>query len=404
MDGLAALGANAEADLDFLGKRWGSSGPGIGNRPDGSGMAGEMLAGPALQGGAIDGAKFLGRRLGMAGRSRGTHKGAGGDRHDPAAIGAFAAGRRGRRVHLQTTTARAEEADVAVIGNPCGRHNRLDADAHASAAPRANDPLGRIVVRHVAGAGVDVSTVVIDPAARTGVYFKDPRADETLIYYYRSDSAASQLDASALDHPRLAGARMLHLSGITPALSARCRALVRRAVLDRPLGATQVIFDVNYRPALWADDAAPVLRELANAADLVFVGLDEAQTLWGLTDPSAIRRLLPDPEVVVVKDGSVGASAFARDGEAVFEPAPLVRVVEPVGAGDAFAAGYLSASLRGGDLRTRIRMGHLVAAHALSVMSDHAPLPDHAWFDERTAASAELWSALEFGALHPVGG
>jgi 2-dehydro-3-deoxygluconokinase len=259
-----------------------------------------------------------------------------------------------------------------------------------------DDPFGRIVLRHVAAAGVDVSSVVIDSGAPTGVYFKDPRSEGTLVYYYRSGSAASRLEASVLDQPALAGARILHLSGITPALSAGCLALVRHAVVGRALGTAQVSFDVNYRPALWSDDPGPVLRELANAADLVFVGLDEAQSLWGVTDATAVRRLLPDPDVVVVKDGPIGATALTRGGNTVFVPAPRVRVVEPVGAGDAFAAGYLSADLHGRDLRARLRMGHLVAAHALTVMSDHAPLPDQGWFDERVTADVDLWSGLEF--------
>jgi 2-dehydro-3-deoxygluconokinase len=158
----------------------------------------------------------------------------------------------------------------------------------------------------------------------------------------------------------------------------------------------RISFDVNFRPALWTDDAGSTLQRLANAADLVFVGRDEAETLWGVSELASIRRLLPDPEVIVVKDGPVGASAMTVDGTTVFEPALRVELVEPVGAGDAFAAGYLSASLRGLDLPQRLRMGHLVAAHALAVTADHTTLPGRAWFDERLAATAPEWSAMTF--------
>ncbi|EEP70080.1 PfkB-family carbohydrate kinase [Micromonospora sp. ATCC 39149] len=145
-----------------------------------------------------------------------------------------------------------------------------------------DDPFGRMVVREVAGAGVDVDSVAVDPDAPTGVYFKDPRPEVTAVHYYRAGSAASRLDPGALDDPRLAGARLLHLSGITPVLSASCHALVAHAVDARPLGDALVSFDVNHRPRLWpADRAADVLRGIADRADIVLVGLDEAERLWG---------------------------------------------------------------------------------------------------------------------------
>jgi 2-dehydro-3-deoxygluconokinase len=266
-----------------------------------------------------------------------------------------------------------------------------------------NDPFGRIVLRHLCDAGVDISAVAVD-GLPTGVYFKDPQPGRTDVFYYRSGSAASQLDASALDDPVLAGTRVLHLSGITPALSPGCRRLVERALFDRPLGDTLVSFDVNLRPPLWDEDPGPVLRELANAADLVFVGLDEAARLWGVSDPADVRVLLPGAATIVVKDGPVGATVVTRDGSIVFEPALRVRVVEPVGAGDAFAAGYLSAYLRGRPAAERLRMGHLVAAHALAVTTDHTRLPDPVWFEKYLRSSAEQWSAYDLGDLISEGG
>ncbi|MGW1062463.1 sugar kinase [Micromonospora rubida] len=259
-----------------------------------------------------------------------------------------------------------------------------------------DDPFGRMVAREVADAGVDVDLVAVDPAAPTGVYFKDPRPDATGVYYYRAGSAASRLGPEALDDPRLAGARLLHLSGVTPALSESCRALVSHAVDGRPLGDALVSFDVNHRPRLWpADRAADVLRDLADRADVVFVGLDEAERLWGSTDPQAVRRLLPHPQVVVVKDGAVGATALPRAGAGVFVPALRVPVVEPVGAGDAFAAGYLSALLRGLGPTAALRCGHLVAVRALAVPGDCAPSPDRRDLAAAVALPLERWAALD---------
>jgi len=231
------------------------------------------------------------------------------------------------------------------------------------------DPLGELVRARIAACGVDVSLVDVDPEAPTGVFFKDPGA-RTRVYYYRAGSAASRLGPDVL--PRLAGCRVLHLSGITPALSPSCAAFLDAALCD---GAALRSFDVNYRPGLWASrDAGPVLARLADRADLVFVGLDEAQLLWGVGSPADVRSLLPHPTTVVVKDGATGASSFGPGGLAV-APALPVDVVEPVGAGDAFAAGYLFGLLRDLPEPARLRLGHLVAGAALRVTGDVGPLP-----------------------------
>jgi 2-dehydro-3-deoxygluconokinase len=198
------------------------------------------------------------------------------------------------------------------------------------------------------------------------VFFKDP-GERTTVYYYRAGSAASRLGPELL--PALSG--VVHLSGITPALSSSCADLVEQ-VLASPLTTS---FDVNHRPGLWsAAEAAPVLRLLANQADVVFVGLDEARTLWGAATPDDVRALLPAPGVLVVKDGAVGAYSFGPAGPA-FVPAPVVEVVEPVGAGDAYAAGYLYGLLRDLPETDRLRLGHLVAGAALRVTGDVGDLP-----------------------------
>lgn len=241
----------------------------------------------------------------------------------------------------------------------------LGADA-AWAGRVGADPLGRLLIRRIASYGVDTSLVEVDPEAPTGVFFKDP-GETTGVYYYRSGSAASRMDASLL--PRLTG--RVHLSGVTPALSSSCADLVEAVLAsDRAIS-----FDVNYRPRLWpADEAAGVLRRLAGRAQIVFAGLDEARTLWGVDSAADVRSLLPGPETVVVKDGAVGTWSYGPDGE-TYAPALPIEVVEPVGAGDAYAAGYLHGLLRGWAEPDRLRMGHRVASYALGVTGDVAGLP-----------------------------
>ena len=230
------------------------------------------------------------------------------------------------------------------------------------------DPLGDRIVADLQASGVDVSHVIRDATAPTGLYLKDTDDSRaTAMYYYRKNSAASRMDAGLL--PALPRRAVLHLSGITAALSESCRELTRAALVGPHDGL--VSFDVNHRPALWQGrDAAPVLAELADAADLVFVGLDEARALWGTETLESIRKLLPGPATIVVKDGEIGATTLLDDGEALFVPAPLIDVIEPVGAGDAFAAGYLYALIQGRSERDRLQAGHAAAGRALVTTDD----------------------------------
>ena len=252
------------------------------------------------------------------------------------------------------------------------------------------DPFGERIRAEVGACGVDVSGVRTDPARPTGLLVKDPCADGTRVHYYRRGSAASALGPDLLDDPAVAGAGPLHLTGITAALSASCRDLVAEALR----GPHPVSFDVNFRPALWGRDQAPdvVLRDLAERADLVLVGLDEAQALWGgrIAEAADVRRLLPGPRLLVVKDGARAATAF--DGATAHTvPALRTRVVEPVGAGDAFAAGFLAGLHRGETLPRALRLGHLTAGAALRVPTDHGPLPPAPYLAELLAAPESAW-------------
>jgi 2-dehydro-3-deoxygluconokinase len=255
-----------------------------------------------------------------------------------------------------------------------------------------DDAFGRRVLRRVRAAGVDVSGVRTDPVRPTGLLFKDRQANGgTRVSYYRKGSAASAMGPDVLREEVMRTADVWHFTGITPALSATCRDLAQAALGG---GRPAVSFDVNHRPAVWAEAPGRLLARLAQAADIVFVGLDEARALWGdeLREPGDVRALLPRPRIVVVKDGARAATAFFGDSR-VRVPALAVDVVEPVGAGDAFAAGFLAGLLRGQPARRCLRLGHVTAASALSVAGDHGPLPDEAELARLLGASAEAWPA-----------
>ncbi|MGW6400287.1 sugar kinase [Streptomyces sp. NPDC055134] len=238
-----------------------------------------------------------------------------------------------------------------------------------------DDPFGRRIVAAVASRGVDVTGVRRDTSAPTGVYFKDPGPHGTRVHYYRAGSAASRMSAADVDGIDLTGVRLLHLTGITPALSDTCAVLVA-ALLERAAGTeTLVSFDINHRPALWSShgEAAEALLALARRADIVLVGRDEGETLWGTATAQDIRDHIAPRGTLVVKDGAVGATEFT-DGAQEFVAASAVDVVEAVGAGDAFAAGYLSGLLDGAAPRERLALGHRLAGRTLRSIEDYVPI------------------------------
>ncbi|MFM9610582.1 sugar kinase [Streptomyces niveiscabiei] len=306
-----------------------------------------------------------------------------------------------RQTHLALTVGGAESnvaCTLAALGHRAAWVGRVGAD-----------PLGRRVLADLAARGVDISSAETDTGRPTGVYFKDPGEEGTGTYYYRRDSAATAMSTALTALPLLENARILHLTGITAALSDTCAELVEAVVLHRKVPGPLISFDVNHRPALWRTDAAPALLTLARAADLVFVGRDEAETLWNTGTADEIRALIPGP-TLVVKDASHGATVYEGEGvtgdetrtsppyvpqePTAFVPAPAARVVERVGAGDAFAAGYLAALLESRAPADALRLGHLTAAATLATRADVPPPLTRTTLDDHLALDDAAWSAL----------
>ncbi|MFG1959323.1 sugar kinase [Nonomuraea sp. NPDC049028] len=273
------------------------------------------------------------------------------------------------------------DADSSFILRPGGAESNVAAllaqlgHTTAWAGAVGRDPLGDLVVDSLRARGVDVGLVHRDDERPTAVYFKDPTASGTAVYYYRRGSAASVMTAADVAGWAAWPARVTHISGITAAISPQCLELTRHIVFDRPLRPSVVSFDVNHRPRLWdGADAASVLLELAQRADIVFVGRDEAAALWGTTDAESVRALLDGPTYLIVKDAAIEAVGFTPTG-VHRAPSLPVEVIDAVGAGDAFAAGWLSGFLDGRDEVTRLRLGHYAASRVLTSPADLADLP-----------------------------
>ncbi|MFF1506848.1 sugar kinase [Streptomyces sp. NPDC058326] len=244
------------------------------------------------------------------------------------------------------------------------------------------DAAGAMVLAGLRAEGVDVSAARTDPAAPTGLMLRERRtADRLRVSYYRAGLAGSRLAPEDLDEEQITGARVLHVTGVTPALSDTARAAVTRAVaLARAAGVT-VSLDVNHRERLWSRaDAAGALAGLLPYTDIVFAGPEEASLLVPEDEPERMARALTliGPGQAVLKLGAGGALVATGDGALHVRPAVPVTAVDPVGAGDAFVSGYLSAVLDGSPVEERLRLAVLCGAFAVSVPGDWEGLPRRA--------------------------
>jgi 2-dehydro-3-deoxygluconokinase len=277
------------------------------------------------------------------------------------------------------------EANVAVglarLGHEVALIGRVGADG-----------FGEAIRRRLRGEGVDVTGLATDPDAPTGHMFRERRVlGPAQVVYARRGSAGSRLTAADVDRAAgtgmFAGARWLHLTGITPALSADARAATERAAEAARRGGMTISLDLNLRRLIWSDAvAAPVLRSLAAGVDVLLGSSDELAVVTGLPgdeDPADLARaaLALGPTVVVAKLGVDGALAVDRDAPdrpVTRSAVPLPVVVDPVGAGDAFCAGFIAARLADADLAEALETANACGAATAAALGDQTGLPDRA--------------------------
>ncbi len=268
------------------------------------------------------------------------------------------------------------ESNVAIatvrLGHSAGWISRL-----------GDDDFGRYILCGLRGEGVDTSQVRLSAAQPTGVFFRSRGSvgggSET--FYYRHNSAASQLAPEDLDPAYFQGARVLHLTGITPALSADCRAATYRAIeLARQAGLL-ISFDPNLRLKLWpVDEARRVLCDLASRVDIVLPGRSECAILYGTEDErkAAGAILAAGARLVVVKLGTEGAYIRTAGEELRVPAVPVGQVVDPIGAGDGFAAGFLVGQMEGRSLAESARLAVTIGAFATATAGDVEGYPSRA--------------------------
>lgn len=265
------------------------------------------------------------------------------------------------------------ESNVAVALARLGRRATW-----LSALP--DNPHGRRIANTLRANGVDVSQVIWTENSRAGVYFLEPAATPrpTRVIYDRKQSALATVDPDSVSYEAVESARLLHLTGITPALAENCAEVCRRLIERAQDHDVPLMFDVNYRALLWSpQEAAARLQYFLDRVDLLFCGQGDARTIWNLTGSAeATARELLDrssANLVVVTAGDAGAIAIDRAGNAHHQPAPAVDVVDPVGAGDAFAAGFLHSWLdTPDDIPAALRSAVASASIAMTMPGDLA--------------------------------
>ncbi len=241
-----------------------------------------------------------------------------------------------------------------------------------------DDSAGDLVERELRAEGIRVVSIR-DPEAPTSLMLKERRsAAETRVWYYRSGNAGSRLRIDDLDPSLITGASLLHLTGITPALSESARLLTLEAIRIARSAGVPVSFDLNYRRGLWTKEAAAAFyRQVIPGLDIVFAGDDEAAIAVGTAaSPQvlALRLVELGAGQAVIKLGAEGALALA-EGRTVLQRAIPVTVRDTVGAGDAFVAGYLSEYLTGKSVETCLQTAVQVGAYACMAAGDWEGLP-----------------------------
>ncbi|MGU3473069.1 sugar kinase [Paenibacillus sp. D51F] len=248
-----------------------------------------------------------------------------------------------------------------------------------------DDPFGRRIRKALRGEGVDVSRAALSKEAPTGMMFREEEAGRLAVHYFRKGSAASRMLPDHLDGAYIGGARLLHVTGITMALSAEARETVFRAMEIAAGAGVKISFDPNLRLKLWSvDEARESILRAAAMADYFLPGWDELKLLYDTEDEALILSRLAELKAVTIIKGKDGASLLMENGAAEAIPFyPADKVVDTVGAGDGFGAGFLAGLLKGMSAREAARIASICGSLVVQGRGDWEALPSWAAVQQR---------------------
>lgn len=253
------------------------------------------------------------------------------------------------------------------------------------------DPFGSRIVKTVRGEGVDVTRVIYSEQAATGMMFRELISGKVAVHYFRKHSAASTLSVADLDEQYICGAQILHITGITPALSESCREATFKAVEIAKKAGVKISFDPNLRLKLWSiEEARKVILPLAEQADYFLPGWDELKLLYDTTDTNVIDEKLHALNATSIVKGKGDCNVIYENGKQVEVPFyPVEKVVDTVGAGDAFCAGFLAGIAKGLSLVEAVRIASVSGAIVVQMHGDWDALPT--WKSVEQRLSTQEW-------------
>jgi 2-dehydro-3-deoxygluconokinase len=241
-----------------------------------------------------------------------------------------------------------------------------------------DDPLGQMVTDHLGRESLPVERLTVDPDRPTACYLREWLPDGLRrLVYYRASAAGSTMRPDDLRWPA-DPPRLLHVTGITPALGPSAARLVQDVVERARERGTTISFDPNYRTRLWSpDDARAVLGPLVANCDVLLMSDDDADLLFpGRSPEEALdEALAAGPRLAVIKRGAAGAIGHDGTHSVVVPASPVAQAVDPVGAGDGFDAGFLAGWLRGRSLHECLRLGAHTGARAVESAGEHESAP-----------------------------
>jgi 2-dehydro-3-deoxygluconokinase len=240
-----------------------------------------------------------------------------------------------------------------------------------------DDSFGHSLLQLWREAHIDIAQAAIDKVAPTGVYFVTHGPAGHEFSYRRAGSAAARMTLSAVQRDAIASSKILHLSGISLAISPHARAQCMEALRVAKAAGAQISFDSNLRLKLWSlADARAVMQEVIAQTDIFLPSLDDVMALSGLQAPQAMVQWSHalGAKTVVLKLGAKGV-LVSHQGALSRIPALRVQAVDATGAGDCFAGNLLARMCLGDSVPQAARYANAAAALAVQGFGAVAPLP-----------------------------
>ena len=258
---------------------------------------------------------------------------------------------------------------LARLGFCCGWFSRL-----------GQDEFGKEILRTIRGEGVDVSKVILDPEAQTGVFFVEGHAEgEPRCYYYRRLSAASRLSPRDVDPEYIKSAKVIYATGITPAISDSARKAMEKLFEVSRNNDQVMVFDPNLRLKLWEiERAREILIPMMQKSSFVLPGEDELRLLMDCRDLDAAIQKAQGMEIrkLVIKRGAAGATLAISGSQPMDVPGFILKnPISSMGAGDCFAAGFVAGLLKKQSLEECARWGNAMGAFCLMGRGPYQTLP-----------------------------